>query len=628
MQDLQVNAPFRWIRPSWLLLLQALILACLALAAARPAIDLPAISGGRVILLIDRSGSMSALDGGEPGSGATRLEEAKRRAIELVDRLDSDAQAMVVAFAAGAQTVSNFSRNKGQLREAIRSIEPTDQPDDLEAALKVVEAFVVRGGAGEGEEDAGAPPPRVVLLSDGGLRRATGRLSAAVGRASFEFVRVGPAPGGDRDNIGIVALSARRDYEDPSIVRVFARLVSTRREATPVTVELELDDPTRDRNETREIRTVLVPAATDEGLGEAPLSFTLSTNDSGLFVLSISRPDLLTSDNAAAATLAPPSSARILLVHPTESLGAVGRLLVDALRALPPRELRIMSASAYEERAASARFFESFDLIVFDRVRPASLPPLPTISFGAPVPIPGLALRPTDRTRAGFAFWQRTHPVMRYVSLSDVTLASPLVIETPDPETSGLAGVEALASGPDGPLIALLDEGSLERIVLGFSLDSTFWWRDLSFPVFIANAVDRLTSGGERARGREFTTTDPITLRAPSGTGTLRVTGPGGFARTVSVDDSGVASLGVLPVAGVYLADDPPGTEGIIPVNMFSPDESAIATGSRIEIAGRETVASSVAGMTPTEVWSWFVVAALVLLALEWAIFAWRIRIR
>ncbi len=616
VQDLQVNAPFRWIRPSWLLLLQALVLACLSLAAARPAIDLPAVAGGRVILLIDRSGSMAAADAGEDAS-LTRLEEAQRRAIELVDRLDPAAQAMVVAFASGAQTISNFTGNAGDLRNAIRSIRPTDQPGDLASALKVVEAFVARG-----REEAGDAPPRVVLLSDGGLDRAGAGLSAAVGGASFEFVRVGPEPGTERDNLGIVALSARRDYEDPSTVRVFARLLSARAAPTDATVRLELNGDVLD------IRAVPVPGAGPEGPGEAPLSFTLRDTDGGVLLLTLTRPDALPSDNAAAVVVAPPSSARILLVQPDDTPSTIDRLLVDALRTLPPRELRVVSADEYAQRTAERAFAGGFDLIVFDRVRPAELPPVPTISFGATVPIPGLSLQPTERASAPFAFWLRTHPVMRYVSLNDVRIADPMRVATPDVESSGLQTIETLASGPDGPLIVLLGRGAVGRLVLGFSLESTYWWRDLSFPVFIANAVDHLTAGDETSSARRFTTTEPITIRAPDGVGELRVTGPEGFSRTLRVDEAGGASLGVLPRAGVYRVERIPPPEGVIPVNMFSERESALATGSSVEIAGRETVARSVAGMTPTEIWSWFVAAALVLLVLEWTIYAWRIRIR
>jgi len=143
VQDLQVNAPFRMIRFSWLLLIQLLALACLILAAARPALDLPSLGSGRLILLIDRSASMSAEDVGPEASPRTRLEEAKRRAIELLDRAHgSGARVMVVAFSSNARTVMNFSRDQGAVRTAIEGIdwlaerESSESPEDHSATAE------------------------------------------------------------------------------------------------------------------------------------------------------------------------------------------------------------------------------------------------------------------------------------------------------------------------------------------------------------------------------------------------------------------------------------------------------------------------------------------------------------
>ena len=49
-KDLEVNVPFRWIRPSWLLILHALILLALLIAIGRPAIEDASSGAGRVFL--------------------------------------------------------------------------------------------------------------------------------------------------------------------------------------------------------------------------------------------------------------------------------------------------------------------------------------------------------------------------------------------------------------------------------------------------------------------------------------------------------------------------------------------------------------------------------------------------
>src|SRR2546421_2087879 len=84
IQDLQVNAPFQRLRRNLLLLLQLLLLAFLLLAFSRPVSNYTRGAGKSTVILIDRSASMSAKDAGPKGD-LTRLEQAKRRARELVD---------------------------------------------------------------------------------------------------------------------------------------------------------------------------------------------------------------------------------------------------------------------------------------------------------------------------------------------------------------------------------------------------------------------------------------------------------------------------------------------------------------------------------------------------------------
>src|SRR5438477_3366145 len=82
IQDLQVNAPFQKLRKNLLLLLQFLLLLALLLALSRPVANYrPGAGKGKTVILIDRSASTSARE----ADGKTRLDEAKRRARELVD---------------------------------------------------------------------------------------------------------------------------------------------------------------------------------------------------------------------------------------------------------------------------------------------------------------------------------------------------------------------------------------------------------------------------------------------------------------------------------------------------------------------------------------------------------------
>ncbi len=623
VQDLQVNAPFRMIRPSWLLLMQLLALLCFVVASARPTISLAGGASERVILLIDRSASMLAEDAG--GGYANRLEEAKARATEIALRAsDSGAEVMVVAYGSGARTVSAFTSDSSRLRQTIGAITGTDQPGDLNGALRVVEAFTV----GQTEEESWSPA-RVVLLSDGSISVASDDTPVTLGRATAEFVRVGPEPGGERDNIGIVAFSARRDFEDPGVVRVFARLQSQLRREVSVGVSLLID------GERVESRVVQVAGATDAVPGEATVLFEIRRSEGGVLEVRLGREDVLAADDSVALSLRSHGSRRILLVQGAGVAGGDGAgALLEALRTLDVGEVEVVSIGEFERRYGIVGAIDGVDLIVFDRARPGDLPPTATLSMGSGLPLAGLGVERVVGVTREVAFWLRSHPVIRPADLGNILLGDPGVITAPA-EGMRIGGStvesETLASTRDGALIVLLEQGAIRRLVFGIDLEMTNWWRDRSFPVVIANSVDFLTLAGEGEAGRSWQTSDAVVFRAPAGLAALRIEGPGGFSREVPVSADGSAALGMVERAGLYrvlgLSEGRSDEVRSLAVNVLDPLESSLATRERIEIGGR-TLETQTGGAGPArEIWQWFVGVGLVLLVVEWLLFSAKVRV-
>ncbi|MEM1165484.1 MAG: BatA and WFA domain-containing protein [Planctomycetota bacterium] len=610
IQDLQVNTPFRWLRASWQLLLQLLVLALLLLALARPAASIGDGPASRLIVLIDRSASMSGADAAD---GRTRLADAKRLAAELLRRATSRGSTVtLIAFATEPRTLIAESTDRALLLGALESIEPTDQPGDLAEALALVEAFAR-------PSDEQAEPPGVVLFSDGQGSGTVG--SVSIEPESFTFVRVGPDPDALRDNIGIVAFNARREYDDPATLRVFARVVNASDgEPREATFELLVDAETIERQ-----RVEIPPGA------DATISLGIDQPGEGVVTLRrTGAADTLAADDEASIVIDPVAGRRILVVQPGAPTTAAEYALVDAIAALEPAELITLTQEEFAADATDPRLLAGLDLIVFDRVRPDVLPPIPTLSFGAGLPIPGLTVTPRETTEddsnarivVGFGLWDRTHPIMRYVTPTEVRLVDPLRLVAPGPTAEARGTI--LAQSSAGPLIMLVEGDRVRRVVVGFELGRSNWWRDLSFPVFIANILDTLA--GVSGTGAQHRTDEPVTVRGLIPGATAQLNTPSGDVRDLLVDRDGMLPIGVLDQAGPYTLDLSPSGRAVA-VNLLDDQESTLGTADSVAIAGQASASTSIGAAEPQELWRWLVLAAVVLSTVEWWLYARRMRV-
>ncbi len=607
IRDLQVNVPFRVVRPTWLLFLQLLILALFLLAFARPALDLPQGSPTKVILLIDRSASMSARDAGPDDSPRSRLDAARARAIERIDALSGAGSTFaVVAFAAEPALLGPPS-DAAAAKAAIALIEPSDQPGNLVAALQLASGLM------QSEATESSPRVRgmVVLFSDGSF---AGSEPLALAGAEFRYERIGPAPPAipdeapaafSHDNLGIVAIAARREWEDPTVVRMFARIQNASRRAVTTPVTLSLD--------TTEVESVLVtvPAATPDATGSVPVSFKLDTREGGVATLRITRGDALSADNTASLILSPATKPRILVVIPDPTAAPrtdwIITNVIEELR-LP---MRVMNASLYAQEASSLKF----DLVIFDRVSPRVAPPVPSLSFGAG--ISGITLGPEPGPGGYIISWKRTHAVLRHAALDTVYIARPLPISGAGPE-------DELVRGPEGPLIVTAPGTGPRRIVAAFDLAQSNWPVQVGFALFLASAIDYLTLRAQESAGLVFSTAEPAQI---VGSGTIRIDGPRQVSITGPPRVGEPVNIGVLDRAGVYrVLGAPEGGTPAFAVNLLDETESAVGVRESLRVSG-QVVAAARGDGGPREIWAWLIGAALVLLSIEWVINAWMMRV-
>ncbi|HEY1683443.1 MAG TPA: VWA domain-containing protein [Tepidisphaeraceae bacterium] len=612
IEDLQVNAPFQKLRKNLLLLLQLLLLLLLCLALARPVRNNSAGLGKKSILLIDHSASMNARE-----NGSTRLDEAKRRADALVKSMGGDSQAMVIAFADDAQVLQSFTSDRSALHAAIDSISPTDRRTKLEMAYKLV--------------DAQGSDAEAWLFSDGRAEDA----AHAKPRVELHDEKIGAA---STDNVAIVAMDARRDYDDPTQVRVFVRLADFGDKPVDADAQLSvapLDDAGGELHwqVLRVADCSLVPVAwSPEKREEEVKKQGLKVRDSAEFDMPLTagaairvqqmHADSLSADDAATVIVPPPRQLKALLVSDGNYF------LEKAIKSLDLREPVIKTPNQYAASWNDAKNNPgSYDVIIFDSYVPARLPAAGNfIWFGAVPPGIGVSadkhgdefVRVQDRR---FLDWQTDHPILRGLSLQNISLRDTLNLHvTP--------GAQVLAQGLKGPLIVLDRTNRQTHLIVAFDLWQSDWPEHISFPIFMRNAMQFMALGSAMNVEAAFAPGDTprisrSVLAKLGDVKEIRVRSDRG-EKSVKVAANGDVVLPPLEHVGIYSLTPPiPGLSHLA-VNLLDENESNL---NPIDLTGNAaTGIVTKSERSQSDLWRWIIaLGVLPLLLIEWWVFARRV---
>jgi len=612
IEDLQVNAPFQRLRITLLFLLQLLILSLFILALGQPVIEGDQAASTRLIILIDRSASMNARDEGDQ----SRLDLAKAAALDIIDRLGgagNPSEAMIIAFAASPQVVMAFDGDRRGPRDAVQSIRPTDEPADLGAALELADAFA---GADEDE----AQLPMVMVISDGGVMPpevGSSRAAFRVRAAEVRYVPIGGQGGAGPANAGIVAISARRRFDDLAHVDLFLRLLN----ASPLPVDTALT--VRVDDAAVAVRNISIPAATDEQPGEAAESFDLELPGGGLITAALGTPDALATDDIASAVMAAPQPPSILLIARD---GGPDAFVLGLLESVEPTKLEVRSAAWFDQsQAAGEGISREFDLVVFDRVEPARLPDSPTLFFGG-LP-PGIRPRAPASENASeggasrIVSWNRAHPLMRHVELDDLIFEGFTGFEIPAELQDDTV---ELAISRAGPVIGVIEGRDAQHVFVGFELVRSNWPADVSLIIFLKNVLDHAM--GLRGSGDSISVRTGEVARVPVVPGSERLLVRGPADADIDTGGRSHVTLPAFRRAGVYAIEGAAEPMDQIAVNLADAVESDIRVRGDLVINAAAVVGGEARHIGARELWPWLVAAALALLVIEWMIYAVKAR--
>ncbi|HEY3806214.1 MAG TPA: BatA and WFA domain-containing protein [Kofleriaceae bacterium] len=617
LEQKDANALWKQLKRLVSLLFVLAILGLVLFAALDPTLGAVDRKARSVVILLDASASMKAMDGDDKGD-QSRMDAAKAKAKRLVDGMGGGDLAMVVRVDGQATPMSRFSSDAPMLDKIIDGIAASDTPADLPRAL---------GAAADALRDR--PNPLVVIVSDGAFPEAQlGQVTwkpdpANLAAIDLSNIDVRYMPVGKRsDNVGIIAFNVRRYIANKAAYEVYIEIQNfgqepAHRQLTLYNGQNAVATRPLDLAPGQHVRQIYekIPGGDDNRL-RAALRPVEGPGGSDPFPL----------DDTAYALLPARKKQKVLMVT-QDNLFLEGALLVyDNIE-----PFKVSPA----EYAAKPSIADGMDVVVFDDYTPDQLPapPASLIFFHPTGPNSPIAIRAGEALNPHITEIDEGHPVMRWISMSDVFMDKS---ETFAPDVK--KGETTLAYSVTDSIIAARRDGKRKIVAFGFSLPSE--GRDaatdlpmrVAFPMLLVNALDWFA--GDQA---DLLTTyatgrrERVPLDGAVGADHADVTNPDGSLTKTPVID-GLATF-YAPHVGYYdlSAKTPEGKAiaGItLAANLASASESDIAPSATLALAGKKLEAPEAFSITHSQkLWIYLVLLALGLIVLEWVTYHRRITV-
>ncbi|XXX77937.1 VWA domain-containing protein [Sorangium sp. So ce134] len=599
-RDLMARAPFRRLIAQLPLVLQALALALLALALARPASRGRELTGDHVAIVLDTSASMSAAARGPSGEATTRVELAKQLARDLLSGLAPGSDALILEAGRDARLVAALDRDLVRLRAAIDPIAARDVEGDLGAAVALaVDRLKQLGGA-----------RRIVVITDGNLARPGALRGVSL---PLEVITVGDPV----DNAAIVRVDVRSGSaalgaggeppERREEVQAFLVVANFGAQPRDVYVTMRQDSAL----DVLGSRRVLVKPG--ERL-PVVLTFRPSPGDyrKGL-VFELSPPDAMPLDDVAYGRVPAGDKLPVFLAS-----GGAGRADPGAggqpgaasggsawlERALASDPMTSVTSGALAD-LLGAPGLDPDTFVVIDGACPPDPPggdllivnPPPGRCFGTLV---GQALeRPT------LTSWDTADPRLRFLTLDGVHLRAASSL-TPE------AASQALIRAQEGTIATDISTSSRTGTLLGFDVGESDWPLKASFVLFVRNLLEQARAHRAHGITGPARTGEPLRVSVPAAARDLQAIGPAGERLDVA-QRAGVAVIAETPRAGLYrLAwQGPQAGSVVVPANLTSVAESDLAPRPVLAEGGGEVAVSSAEGQPDAHTeWTWLIALA------------------
>ncbi|HQV93356.1 MAG TPA: VWA domain-containing protein, partial [Anaerolineales bacterium] len=579
LREQQANAPWQKLKRNLLLILQLIILAALVFALARPALQVPVVASGSVIVLLDASASMNATD-----VNPTRFESGRDSVLDLINGLSPASSLTLILVAEKPQTLIAAETDKPLLRQALDNAQATQGVADWKSA------FALAAGAGNNST--------IVIVSDGGLPESG--LPSLPGEV--RFIPIGES----QNNIAITALALRPAQTSPQLFAEISNYDSSDRN---VLLSIYFNDQLIDARQ-------LSLSANSHG----SLTIDNLSNDSGIYKATITTPnspnslnplnsqsslnslDSLPLDNTAFAVFQASTSRRVLLV-------SKGNLFLEQLLASLPgiQPFRALPAADGTIQIPN----DPFDLYIFDGIIPPELPNANLLLVN-PLSNPFFEV---GRAYNEFQNMQvNQHALTNFVDWSAVHILQAKLVETPP-------WAETLIESDAGPLVFAGETNGQRVAALTFDLKESDLPLQIAYPILFSNLINYLAPPSAFDATQSLTPGESLSILPQSNVDRIVVASPSNQAYTLSLDQPTFTQTDELGYYAVNFISGDSNHVEYFAVNLFDENESNIQPRETIQV-GRATITPTVSQQIgQRELWTWLAALALLVLMIEWQVF-------
>ena len=644
-RERQTTSLFQRLKHLLSLLLQLLFLTLLVLSIARPQFAFITKSARQLVLIIDQSASMNAIEADT--EGRTRLEIAKENALRTVDGLRFMDEMTVISSHTRPIIHIPFTNHQKSLREAIHTIQPTDISTNLEPAYDLADTIAQT-----------KPNPEIVIFSD--FQSISEELLAKLkskpkqgtdaeesdNEVKRHLIQIGKA----NDNVGITKFRVRKSLVNAFDYQTLLRVVNASEEEKQFNVELYFNENLFD------VRPYTL--APGESKSEIFSNFAF---EGGKLKAVLDVQDALVSDNIAYATLPKRDLIPVLLVT------VENPFLQKALAVDEQIQLTVLTPTEYETDVlpenANSQVKKNYQVVIFDRYSPPILGDgnymfiYPPAVDSSEIPN-GRGSKPILQWNIGAALetpiitdWERTHPILQHVHLENVQIGTAYQVTPP-------STAQVLARSFESAVL-FIDVKPNRKIVFAAIniLESDLPLR-IAFPVIIANTIQWFQQRSEiqeyhlhtgevlKQQIESIDTTFQLGLQTETDSlesipKFVKITGPEDKTWELPVESDALL-FEQTQRAGFYelqiseAADSTPEAEQLPPevsdsteensgtvwaVNLADVTESHIGADPAVEALTEESVAQSGAALLRYPPWVYLVFLAVGLSVVEWFLY-------